>query len=129
MSEKEDDTGLQVTFMHELSVVFYIIDAVKEAAAENRVSLVSRVTLQLGEVSTVIPSYLTDCWNWARQKHDLINDAELVVEPIRAMTYCDDCKRIYPTIPYGKTCPYCKGLHTWLKQGTEVLIKEIEAEE
>ena len=115
--------------MHELSVVFYIIDAVKEAAVENRVSVVSRVTLQLGEVSTVIPSYLTDCWNWARQKHDLIKDAELVIEPLQALTYCDDCKKIYPTIPYGKTCPYCKGPHTWLKQGTEMLIKEIEAEE
>ena len=46
--------------MHELSVVFYIIDEVKAVAAANDVSEISKVTLQLGEVSSVIPSYLKD---------------------------------------------------------------------
>ena len=48
--------------MHELGVVFHIMDEVEEVAAQNQVSTITRVTLQLGEVSTVIPSYLTDCW-------------------------------------------------------------------
>ena len=114
--------------MHELSVVFYIIDEVKKVAAENQISKISKVTVQLGEVSTVIPSYLEDCWNWARTKHDLLKEARMCIEPIRALSWCEDCGKIYPTIPQGKTCPYCNGLHTWLKQGSEFLIKEIEAE-
>ena len=51
--------------MHELGVVFSIIKTVEEVAAENDVTEVSAVKLHLGEVSTVIPEYLTDCWNWA----------------------------------------------------------------
>ena len=115
--------------MHELGVVFYIIDAVKEVAAENQIEKVSAVTLQLGEVSSVIPSYLTDCWTWARQKHELLREADLVIEPIKALTYCDDCGKVYPTLLHGKTCPFCQGVHTWLKQGQEFVIKEIEVYE
>ena len=115
--------------MHELGVVFYIIDAVKEVAAENQIDKISSVTLQLGEVSSVIPSYLTDCWIWARQKHDLLKEAELLIEPIEALTYCDDCGKIYPTLLHGKTCPFCQSAHTWLKQGNEFFIKEIEVYE
>ena len=115
--------------MHELSVVFYIIDAVKEVADENRISKISKVTVQLGEVSTVIPSALEDCWNWARAKHELLKEAAMCIEPIQALTYCEDCGTVYPTIPHGKTCPKCGSIHTWLKQGDEFLIKEIEAED
>ena len=114
--------------MHELGVVFHIIDEVEDVAVANNVSKISKVTLQLGEVSTVIPSYLTDCWKWARNKHDMITECELEIETIPAVTFCDDCEKTYPTVKFGKVCPYCGGPHTWLKQGTEFMIKEIEVE-
>ena len=112
--------------MHELGVVFYIIDKVKEVAIENQVDKVSRVRIQLGEVSTVIPYYLNDAWVWARKKEDIISEAELDIEKIEALTFCDDCKKDYPTLQYKKICPYCGSSKTWLLQGSEFLIKEIE---
>ena len=73
--------------MHELGIVFKIIDTVKETAAENQVSQVLSVTLDVGEVSTVIPSYLTDCWDWAVKKHDILKTSKLIVHEIPAITY------------------------------------------
>lgn len=32
----------------------------------------------------------------------------------------------YPTVKYGKTCPYCGSGETWLQQGREMNIKQIE---
>ena len=58
--------------MHELGVVFKVIDNLKEVADENNISQISSVTLSLGEVSTVIPKLLTDCWQWAIEKHDFL---------------------------------------------------------
>ena len=58
--------------MHELSVVFHVIDQLEEVAKENDVKEIKTVTLQLGEVSTVLPWYLTDCWNWAKKKHEIM---------------------------------------------------------
>ena len=42
------------------------------------------------------------------------------------MTWCDSCKKTYPTVKYGKTCPYCGSGETWLQQGREMNIKQIE---
>ena len=50
--------------MHELGIVFHIVKSVEEIAAENQASKVNKVVLQIGEVSTVIPYYLKDCWEW-----------------------------------------------------------------
>ena len=111
--------------MHELGVVFHIIDDVTEVGKENDLTSVQSVTLQLGTVSTVIPDYLTDCWNWAVKKTELLKDAELIIEPIEAITFCEDCKSTYDTVKHGKTCPNCGSEHTYLLQGTEFMIKEI----
>lgn len=114
--------------MHELGIVFYIIRDVKEVAEANDVRRVESVTLELGEVSAVIPHYLEDCWNWAVKREPIMDGAKLKVETIPAVTWCDDCKNEYPTVEHGKICPYCGSEHTWLKTGNEVSIKEIEAE-
>ena len=115
--------------MHELGVVFKIIDNLKEVAAENDLSRIDSVTIRLGEVSTVIPEYLLNCWNWACKRTPLLIGAGLRIETIPAVTYCEDCRQTFPTVKYGKICPLCGSPNTWLMQGNEFLIKEIEVPE
>ena len=112
--------------MHELGVVFHIMDSLEKVAQENEVAGISKVVLELGEVSTVIESYLQNCWKWAAGKRELFADAELFVETLPAVTYCESCGQTYPTVEYGKICPHCKSSDTWLLQGNEFNIKEIE---
>ena len=112
--------------MHELGIVFYIIKDVKEAAEANGVKHVDAVVMDIGEVSTIVPEYLQDMWRWAADREDLLKGAELKINIIPAVTWCDHCKREYPTVEYGKTCPNCGGGETWLLRGNEVEIKQIE---
>ncbi len=112
--------------MHELGIVFYIIRDVKQAAGENGVTKVNAVVMNIGEVSTVVPEYLTDCWRWAADKEDLLRGSELKVNVTPAVSWCEDCHQEYPTVQYGKTCPFCASEHTFLRRGNEVEIKEIE---
>jgi hydrogenase nickel incorporation protein HypA/HybF len=111
--------------MHELGIVFYIIRDVKKAAEENGVKKVSAVVMSIGEVSTIVPEYLTDCWRWAADKEEMLRGCELKIEPIPAVTHCDACGQDYPTVAHGKICPYCGSEQTWLLRGNEVEIKEI----
>ena len=111
--------------MHELGIVFYIIRDVKETAEENGVEHVSTVVMNIGEVSTVIPEYLTDCWRWAADKEALLKGCELRCDIIPAVTRCEDCGEEYGTVAHGKTCPRCGSSHTFLLRGNEVEIKEI----
>ncbi len=112
--------------MHELGVVFHMIDTLKDVAKENDLKTIRSVTLELGEVSTVIPEYLTDCWRWAADREELLTGAELLISTIPAQTYCEDCRKLYPTVAHGKICPNCGSGNTYLYQGNEFVIKEIE---
>lgn len=113
--------------MHELGVVFHIIKNVENVAAENQLTEIASVTIELGQVSTVIPHYLTDCWQWAVKKSTLLEDARLFIEEVPAITYCESCQDTYKTVEHGKICPHCGSERTYLLQGNEVNIKEIEA--
>ena len=112
--------------MHELGIVFHIVKTVENIAAENQVSKVGKVVLQIGEVSTIIPSYLVACWNWKCSKSQLMEGCQLEIETIPAVTFCQDCKETYRTLEHGKICPCCGSSNTYLLQGNEHEIKEIE---
>lgn len=111
--------------MHELGVVFHIADSVVKIAEENEAKHVHSVTLELGQVSTVIPEYLIDVWKWNCKRVPLLTDCELKVEQIPAITHCDGCGKDYDTVPQGRICPHCGSDQTWLLQGREVNIKDI----
>ncbi len=113
--------------MHELGVVFHIIESLETVGRENGLREVSAVTLELGEVSTVLEDYLQDCWNWACKRSALLDGAALRVEVIPAVTLCDACGESYGTVAHGRTCPACGSDNTHLVTGDEVNIKEIEA--
>ena len=112
--------------MHELGVVFHCIKQVNEIAKENNVKRVNSVTIEIGEVSTVIPYYFEDCWNWAVKKETVLKDAKLYIEKIEAVTYCENCNKEYPTVAHGKICPFCGSEKTYLLTGNEITIKQIE---
>ena len=112
--------------MHELGIVFYIIRDVKKAAGENGVEHVDGVVMNIGEVSTIIPDYLQDCWRWAADKEPMLKGCELKCNIIPAVTLCNACGKEYPTVQYGKKCPHCGSEDTVLSCGNEVEIKEIE---
>ena len=93
--------------MHELGIVFHIAKKVESIAVENHVNHVAKVVLEIGEVSTVVPSYLEDCWKWKCTKSEILKDCALEIEMIPAVTFCEDCEKTYGTVEHGKTCPYC----------------------
>ncbi len=113
--------------MHELGVVFRIIDDLTDLSKEKEIQKIHSVTLQLGEVSGVVPDYLTDAWKWAVNRTDILKGSELIIETLPAVTYCEDCESEYETVKYGRTCPKCGSEKTYLLKGNEFMIKEISA--
>ncbi len=115
--------------MHEMGIVIHLARTLEETAAEEHLSKIGSVTLQVGEVSGIITDYFEDCWNYFKKKHPVLAESVLKLETLPAVTWCDSCKKTYPTVQYGRECPYCRSGETWLLTGNECIIKEIEAEE
>ena len=113
--------------MHELGTIHYVIDTVEKLAVENELRKIGSVTLEVGEVSGIIPHFLTDYWEYAKRKTTYLQEAELKIKTIRAVTYCQSCGKTYPTVQYAKICPHCGSDNTFLVTGNEYVIKEIEA--
>lgn len=115
--------------LHELGIVFHIQRDLEQVALENAVGHIASVTLEMGEVSGIVPELLLDAWRWSADKKDLFRGAELVIETIPALTHCEACGCDYATLEHGKTCPSCGSGETYLIQGNEVSIKEIAVDD
>ncbi|MBE6470729.1 MAG: hydrogenase maturation nickel metallochaperone HypA [Coriobacteriaceae bacterium] len=113
--------------MHELGIVFHMVDLLERVGKENELTRIQRVVLDLGEVSGVLEDQLQDCWKWASAKHDLLNGAELAVNRIPAVTVCNACGRTYGTVAHGRICPHCESPDTVLLRGNEMEVREVEA--
>ena len=48
--------------MHELGIIVHITKTLQSVAEENNLKEIASVTLEVGEVSSIVPDYLTDCW-------------------------------------------------------------------
>lgn len=114
--------------MHELGIVTHIIKTLEDVIKENNLFKVGSVTLEVGEVSAIIPEQLLDCWDYMSNKKEAFKGCKLNLENLEAITFCENCKQTYKTIKYGKTCPYCQSEETYLVSGNGCSIKEIEAE-
>ncbi|MBQ9276381.1 MAG: hydrogenase maturation nickel metallochaperone HypA [Clostridia bacterium] len=114
--------------MHEMGIIFNVARTLDEEAEKQGLTNISKVTLQIGEVSGIVTDLFVDCWNYFKGRHPVLKDSELILEEIPAVTYCNHCGKNYETVKYGKECPFCHSGETWLVQGNECIIKEIEAE-
>ena len=50
--------------MHELGIIVHVMRTVEDVAAENNLTEIRSVTCEIGEVSGVVPEYMTDCWGY-----------------------------------------------------------------
>lgn len=57
--------------MHELGIIVHISRTLDEVAKENNLTEIGSVTLEIGEVSGIVPDYMTDCWKYYRKKSEL----------------------------------------------------------
>ena len=112
--------------MHELGIAFHIISEIDKIAEEKQVKEVVGVTLEVGEVSGVIPQYLEDVWTWACEHRSVhMKNCKLHIIVIKGISYCEDCKKTYSTLK-GKICPNCGSKNTYLVEGKDTTIKNIE---
>ena len=115
--------------MHELGIAFHIISEVDKVAEENKFKEVKTVTLEIGEVSAVIPKYMEDVWYWACEHRSIhLKHCKLKIIVSKAISFCEDCQKTYSTLQ-GKKCPHCGSDNTYLVDGDQVRIKDIEVEQ
>jgi len=112
--------------MHELGIVFEIKKQVEKTAAENELRLqdIAKVVVEVGEASSVVPSYLKECWPAAIEGTEM-EACEFEVEIIVATVECKNCETVYEYLKEGRKCPQCGCESCYMVTGNEFIIKEI----
>lgn len=112
--------------MHELGIVIEIVKTVEDFAKNNHLTKVDTLVLQIGELSSIIPKYIEDCYP-AAVDGSLLQHTKLKIEILPGNAMCRDCNKVFNLIACNKKCPACGNAGWELLSGKEFLIKEIVA--
>lgn len=116
--------------MHELGIVLSVADKVLEIARDNELTEIKSVTMQIGEISSVIPDYLMKCFPAAVERSPMFEGTKLKIEILPARYLCHVCGESFSLqeLKEAGGCPYCKETQLLeMLTGRECFIKNIEA--
>jgi hydrogenase nickel incorporation protein HypA/HybF len=103
-----------------------VVKTVEQFAAENGVSTVDTIVLQIGELSSIIPQYVRSVYPAAVDGTSL-QDTKLDIEILPGNALCKDCGKVFNVREHKAVCPACSGKNMELLGGREFFIKEIIA--
>lgn len=114
--------------MHEMGVVLNIVREAEQQAKIYHAEKIGSLTLQIGELTGVMSHFVRSCWP-AAIENTILNGAELIIEEVEGLVTCKDCGCVYRVLDHlthnMPDCPECHSTEWTLKQGREVMIKEI----
>jgi hydrogenase nickel incorporation protein HypA/HybF len=113
--------------MHELGICDAILKTVDGIAQKEQLTAVSKITLEVGMLSGVVPRFLTDCWQ-AVIDGTPYQDTVLELEIINGLARCEDCGFEFSADLERLCCPKCAGVRLTPLTGTDLTIKEIEGD-
>lgn len=114
--------------MHELGIADAICKTVTRIAGENGVEQLHSVTVEVGDLSGVVPYFLLDCWE-AVTAGSALAGVRLLLHAVPATARCEDCGSVFVVDTASLRCPDCGGDKLTPLSGQDLTIAEIEAEE
>lgn len=107
--------------MHELGITRNVVDIVSERAGDARVT---RVLLEIGQLSMVMPDAIRFCFDIV-SKDTVLEGAELQIDEIPGRARCNACEREFALAqPFGRCRCGCTDIRCIA--GEELNIKEME---
>lgn len=112
--------------MHELGVLLEVVKQVEKIALENEVNQIETLVLQVGELCSMVPKYLTKLYP-AAVEGTVLEASKLEIEVIPGNGRCKQCGQVYNLIDNKGVCPNCMMMDFEMLSGKEFFIKEIVA--
>ena len=112
--------------MHELGICDALLKMVRGIAKDEELEEISRITVEVGSLSGVVPAYMCDCWIAVTDGTEL-QDVEFVVEELKGTARCMDCGEEFEADFEHLRCPKCRGDKLIPLTGRDLTLKEILA--
>lgn len=112
--------------MHELSIVAEVVKNAQKVAVDNKLTVIDSITLQIGEISSVVPKYIKECYKAVIDGSNMKN-TKLNIEILPANAICKGCNKVFHLPENKERCPHCGSAKYEIISGKELFIKEIVA--
>jgi hydrogenase nickel incorporation protein HypA/HybF len=113
--------------MHELSLMEGVLAIVLETQKREGFQRVTRIVLEVGELSGALPEALEFCFSAVMQDSPA-EGAELELVRVQGKGVCDDCLREFRLESRIDLCPGCGGPPSRISGGMELQVKALEVE-
>ena len=113
--------------MHEMSIAQSILEIVEEYLKEYPGKRLKSVTVEVGELTAVVPESLDFCFTAITEETPYAG-AKLVIKNIPLTGVCQECNHHFAIKDYNFTCPHCQSTQVKIQGGDELKVSELEVE-
>lgn len=110
--------------MHEVSMMQNTLDIAITQAQLNKATKIERLTMNIGELSGVIPEALEFAFEVLIQG-TMAENAQLEIRNIPVVCYCQKCDRNFQPEEYIYECPQCQQICTNILTGRELELASV----
>lgn len=112
--------------MHEVGVLSAMLKTLKDVMANEGLTHVEKVVLEVGELSGVVFHYIEECFPAAIYKTDF-EDLKMEMKVVPGLVQCKSCNHTFNAFTHNLLCPVCSGENLIPLSGRDFIIKEIVA--
>ena len=111
--------------MHEMGIADAMVKTIDRIVKQEGAAGVRSVTVEIGDLSGVVPRFLADCWV-AVVDGTAYEGVKLHIHPVPGTAQCLDCDTVFVTDVESLRCPHCGGVKLKPLSGQDLTIAEIE---
>ena len=113
--------------MHEMALAEGVLQIVEDAARREGLRRVRTVWLEIGQLASVEPEAMRFCFD-AVARDSIAAGARLEIIATAGSAWCAECAAAIALAAIGDACARCGGYQLRVTGGTEMRVKELEAE-
>lgn len=113
--------------MHEMALAEEVLQIVQAAARREGCQRVRALWLEIGQLSSVEPEAMRFCFE-AVARDSIAAGARLEIVAAAGAAWCDECAAPVELAALGEACPRCGGYRLRVTGGTQMRVRQMEAE-
>lgn len=112
--------------MHEVGIISSMLKTLERVMAEEGLTHVEKIVLEVGELSGIVPHYMEVCFPAAIYKTPF-EDLKMEMQVVAGQIRCMNCQQEFRVKFEKLKCPVCGSQKLKPVSGTGFMIKEIHA--
>lgn len=111
--------------MHEIDLISKMVLYAEKVARDNHADHIAGITVEVGELSGVLPVLLEEYYPIVVQDREMLKDSRLHIITVPGEGLCDECHTLYNVAAFQGACPKCGSRYKQILGGRDFMVKNI----